>query len=515
MEISAISPPAIPVAEYVRMSTEHQQYSTENQSEIIRRYAQTRGMNIVRTYADHGKSGLNLSGRLGLGGLLRDVQSGASDFVAVLVYDVSRWGRFQDADESAYYEYVLKQAGIRVHYCAEPFENDDSLPSALIKTLKRTMAGEYSRELSVKVFAGQCRLVELGFRQGGAPGYGLRRHLIDEHGVFKQVLDSGERKSLQTDRVILVPGPPQEVEIVRRIFSDFTESEKSEQQIANGLNDAGIVHSARRPWTRATVCAVLRNPKYMGSNVYNRRSFKLRRKRVRNPPEMWIARADAFESVVSKNVFERAQFLIAERSRRYSDDELLAFLRMLLRQRGILSGFIIDEAEDIPGSEIYRSRFGSLPRAYSLIGWTPSRDYEYLEINRRLRGRYREVVESILQDLRSKSAHVSKDDKTDLITINREYTASLILARCHTTSAGSHRWIVRFDGALEPDITIAARFDSANASIMDYYLLPRLADLGRSLRLRFHNPLFLEVFRFNDLHFFSELARRASSEYAA
>lgn len=111
-----------------------------------------------------------LSGRPRLQRLLEDVRTGKTEFEALLVYDVSRWGRFQDADESAYYEYVLKRAGIRLHYCAEQFENDGSMPSALIKTLKRTMAGEYSRELFVKVFAGQCRLIELGFHQRGAAG---------------------------------------------------------------------------------------------------------------------------------------------------------------------------------------------------------------------------------------------------------------------------------------------------------------------------------------------------------
>ena len=75
------------------------------------------------------------------------------------------------------------------------------------------MAGEYSRELSVKVFAGQCRLVELGYRQGGAAGYGLRRVLIDEHGNPKGDLSRGEQKSLQTDRVVLVPGPEQEQDV--------------------------------------------------------------------------------------------------------------------------------------------------------------------------------------------------------------------------------------------------------------------------------------------------------------
>ena len=50
-------------AQYVRMSTEHQKYSTENQSEALRQYASQRGMEIVRTYADEGKSGLRLDGR--------------------------------------------------------------------------------------------------------------------------------------------------------------------------------------------------------------------------------------------------------------------------------------------------------------------------------------------------------------------------------------------------------------------------------------------------------------------
>jgi len=110
--------------EYVRMSTEHQQYSTENQSDKIREYASRHGIEIIRTYADAGKSGLRIDGRASLQQLLNDVESGTADFTLILVYDVSRWGRFQDADESAYYEYRCKRAGIQVIYCAEQFEND-------------------------------------------------------------------------------------------------------------------------------------------------------------------------------------------------------------------------------------------------------------------------------------------------------------------------------------------------------------------------------------------------------
>src|SRR5271165_3087673 len=167
--------------EYVRMSTQHQQYSTENQGDAIREYARRRGLEIVRTYADEGESGLRLYGRDALKRLIQDVESGTADFSTILVYDVSRWGRFQDADESAYYEYICKRAGVSVQYCAEQFENDGSPVSTIVKGVKRAMAGEYSPELSAKVFAGQCRLIELGFRQGGAPGYGLRRQLIDQN----------------------------------------------------------------------------------------------------------------------------------------------------------------------------------------------------------------------------------------------------------------------------------------------------------------------------------------------
>ena len=241
------------------MSTDHQKYSTENQAEAIRQYAATRGIEIVRTYADEGKSGLQLDGRDALKQLISDVQAGAADFETILVYDVSRWGRFQDADESAYYEYICKRAGISVQYCAEQFENDGSPVSTIVKGVKRAMAGEYSRELSVKVFTGQCRLIELGYRQGGPPGFGLRRTLIDQAGVAKGELARGEHKSIQTDRVVLVPGPAEEIEIVRWVYRSFVSEKKTESEIADALNERGLVTDLGRPWTRGTVHQILIN----------------------------------------------------------------------------------------------------------------------------------------------------------------------------------------------------------------------------------------------------------------
>lgn len=250
-------PPLLRAVEYVRMSTEHQQYSTENQADKIRDYAARRGIEIIRTYADAGKSGLRIDGRASLQQLIKDVESGSADFTIILVYDVSRWGRFQDADESAYYEYRCRRAGIQVAYCAEQFENDGSPVSTIVKGVKRAMAGEYSRELSAKVFAGQCRLIELGFRQGGPAGYGLRRVLIDQSGSVKTELTRGEHKSLQTDRVILMPGPEDEIRTVNLMYHWFIDDGLMESEIAGRLNGMAVRTDLEREWTRATVHEVL------------------------------------------------------------------------------------------------------------------------------------------------------------------------------------------------------------------------------------------------------------------
>jgi DNA invertase Pin-like site-specific DNA recombinase len=518
-EIGAQSRPSgasIRAAQYVRMSTEHQKYSTENQAEIIARYAETRGFEIVRTYADQGKSGLSLDGRNALKSLFADVKAGRADFEVILVYDVSRWGRFQDTDESAYYEFICREAGITVHFCAEQFENDGSLSATIIKSMKRAMAGEYSRELSAKVFTGQCRLITLGFRQGGAAGFGLRRQLVDEHRQPKAELSRGEQKSLQTDRVILKPGPPEEIDVVQRIYRLFVLNRRSEREIAVILNGEGVLTDLDRPWTRGTVHQVLTNEKYVGNNVYNRVSFKLKKKRVVNDAEVWIRADGAFEGIVDPDFFVAAQRIVEERSRRFTDEELLERLTDLLSRRGCLSGLIIDEIEDMPSSSTYRTRFGSLIRAYQMVGYSTSRDYRYLETNRVLRALHPQAVSRTIGEIEKLGGSVRMDPLTDLLTINDEFTASLAIVRCATTSAGHARWKIRLDASLRPDITIVARMDAANNAVQDYYLLPWI-DLGASSRLKLseENGVFLDAYRFDDLERFFDLTRRAQLRTAA
>src|SRR5579863_3319724 len=235
----------IPAAQYLRMSTEDQQYSIANQRSRIAEYAQQFGFKIIKTYEDHGKSGVLLKHRRGLKELLKDVVNGVAQFKVILVYDVSRWGRFQNPDEAAHYEFLCASSGIPLHYCAEQFVNDGTASSAVVKALKRSMAAEFSRELGEKVFRGKARLAEMGFWMGGPAPYGYRRRIVSSDGTFRQVLKKGEEKNLKTDRVKLVLGPRREVNTVRLLFEMAAEGINC-TQIARTLNHRNIPGDGKR-----------------------------------------------------------------------------------------------------------------------------------------------------------------------------------------------------------------------------------------------------------------------------
>ncbi len=372
------------------------------------------------------------------------------------------------------------------------------------------MAGEYSRELSVKVFSGQCRLVRLGFRQGGPAGYGLRRQLIDEHRNPKAALARGEQKSLQTDRVILTPGPPDEIEIVRRLYRTFVVQRRTESELAAILNEEGVPSDTGKPWSRGTIHQILTNEKYIGNNVFNRVSNKLKAKRVVNPPDMWVRAEGAFEGIIELDFFEAAQRIIHDRTKRFTDEELLNRLRALFAEKGWLSGLIIDETEDMPSSSVIRRRFGSLVRAYRLVGYAPDRDFRYIETNRALRNLHPEVISEVVSAVQECGATIDRNPLNDLLRINGEFSASVVIVRCQETPAGGMRWKVRLDTGLRPDITIVVRMAAGNQLARDYYLLPWL-DLGSacSVKLAPDNAAHLDAYRFDSLDGFVHLAHRA------
>lgn len=364
---------------YVRMSTDHQRYSIENQASAIRAYAKTHNINLIGSYEDAGKSGLTFDGRASLKRLISEVETGSAPFSIILVLDVSRWGRFQDLDEAAYYEYACRKAGVEIQYIAETFENDGSSMSSIIKNIKRVMAAEYSRELSAKVYAAQIRIIKQGFKCGGAAGYGFRRISVDAEGHFRRKLEKYEGKGYPTDRVKLSLGPQKEIDTVRLIYKLFIEKKMSTRRISESLNQKNMKTHLDKDWTRDTVYRVLVNEKYMGNSLFGRYASKLKGPSRLTPERQWIRIPGAVPQIVTPEVFYQAQKIFKSRMQSKTDEKLLADLKNLYLREGRLSYGLISKEKRMACTHVYGRRFGSLPNAYRLVGYEPKKRAYHLK----------------------------------------------------------------------------------------------------------------------------------------
>jgi len=499
-------------AQYVRMSTDHQQYSTENQEIAIAAYAARRNMEIVRTYTDEGRSGLRIQGREALQELIDDVQTGRTDFSVVLVYDVSRWGRFQDADESAYYEFLCKRAGIQILYCAEHFENDGSLFSTMFKNMKRAMAAEYSRELSAKVFAGQCNLVRRGFWQGAQPGYGLRRALVDANGLPKGVLVHGERKNIQSDRIILVPGPQHEVEIVKRIFRAFVEERKTTLDIAIDLSREGITNDHNRAWNTHAVRKVITSEKYIGHNVFNRRSRKLDGDLVRNAPDQWIRANNAFEAIVEPALFAAARKIDAEHCKGISDEEMLRRLNALFVKNGRLSCKMINAAGSLPHESVYRRRFGSIAAAYGRVGYRPRCDYSFVEVRRSLARKLTSIIDQVVAEIERAGMNAIPLKGRNTFVIDDVFTLAFVIVRCIYSPARSYEWLIRTLSPFQSDQIVAIRMDKANREPIDFFFMPTRHVRSGSVNIGIRRSSPIHAFRFDKIETLAEAIKLRAAD---
>ena len=454
-------------AQYVRMSTDMQIYSLANQSEAIALYAARRGLTIVRSYEDAGRSGLGIERRTALRELMQDVRSGSADFSTILVYDVSRWGRFQDADESAYYEFLCKEAGVTVEYCAEQFTNDGSLFSTLLKNIKRAMAGEFSRELSAKVFAGQCRSVSKGFYVGSSPGYGLRRVAVDDRGTARLMMTAGDRKAITTDRTILVPGPPQEVVVVRDIYSMFLDQKFSINEIARQLNDRKIANASGRIWKPVAVRDVLANPKYKGTAVFARTSRKLNSKSIRRPRSEWVTCDGAFDALISVERFREAQRRLIENARPYSEREMLDSLTAIWCNHGCINANIVGNDRCSPCVNTYKEHFGGLVPAYEKIGY-------FGKFQRGRAPQFRKsIVARIAEEIAKRGGVVSHDRDCSQVSVNGELEIAVV-AGCVDPACGKNQWQVRRRALAKPDILVVVRVDDFTSEIKGYIIVPLL-----------------------------------------
>lgn len=460
-----VLPAVIPVraAEYVRMSTDQQINSIAYQQAAIRLYAVQRGFTIVRTYADEGRSGLTLEERPAMVRLLSDIESGQSDFEVVVVYDISRWGRFQDPDEGAHLEFRCRSAGKNIEFCAEQFQNSSSPMNAVIKAIKRAMAAEYSRELSARIAASQRQVFNAGFFSGGPAGYGLRRMRVDAKGRLRGAAQKGNAKALRTDRIILVPGPAKEVETVHRIFFMYVRQHKSAKQIAQILN----AEKYKRKWLERTILHMLQNERYAGVEVRNQTTSGLllgRRdlRTQRNDRSKWVRRPLTSPGIISREMFAAATKRRARFSVRYPDESvLLDRLRQLLEKNGELNAKLIKAEKGHPRVSVFKRRFGSLRAAYEKIGYVHPRDWQAKPAGVKRLVIINSTLERLEDALRQYglSAKLILDDRKLVLTDGRTIVVTAAVCRSLRRPKGEYSWIVEWNRKRMPSYVLIARLN--------------------------------------------------------
>jgi DNA invertase Pin-like site-specific DNA recombinase len=465
---------AIPAAQYVRMSTEDQQYSMTNQSLRIQEYADKHGFDIVKTYRDPGKSGLIIKHRDGLSALLKDVVNGTAEFKAILVYDVSRWGRFQNPDEAAHYEFLCAESGIPLHYCAEQFSNDGTASSAIVKALKRSMAAEFSRELGEKVVRGKTLLAKMGFWLGGPPGYGYRRCMVSVDGKLRRVLKDGEQKSLKTERITLVLGPREELRVVRMIFS-MAGRGRNCTEIVRELSGKDILFKGR-PWNDVTILNILTNPKYTGCAVWNRYTLRLHTTRRQIDPQRWITKPCAFPAIVDQQTFDRAQATLQKmRDSRWPDEKILKRIRRLLQTKGRLSEGLLLKARGMPSPATIHKHFGTFRQLYERLGYDLDARYVFrsdqLQRSKNLRKSLVGELKRLFPD--HVSVALSRNGGRAILRIDDAFMVSIVFCRPETTQKG-RCWAMKPNPAECDYITLLCFLNRKHDCVLQYHVAPRL-----------------------------------------
>lgn len=458
------------VAYYRHSAQDRQENSVEIQQDQVRQFAKEHDIEIIHEFADRGKSGLSTEGRDAFNEMITEyVQGAKEDFQFVLVLDVSRWGRYQDTDMSAYFTGLCAQYGKRVVFTTIGFGEKDDLLHGLHLSIERYRAASYSRELSTKVFKGCAKIASQGFRAGGMPPYGYDRLLLDEQRKPVQRLEPGQRKSIQNQRVTLAPGDEVEVAVVKQVFRGFVQRKQTPQQIAATLNSKHVLSPGGRQWTPSAVAAVLTNELYAGTMIYNKTTQRLKSPSRSNPKAEWIRAENAFPAIIERKLFDSAQALIqaAEEARRikYSHEDMIARLQTLYAQYGTVRSSLIAATANMVSPTTYAHRFSTLF------------------------GAYQRLFASIIADRRAEITKALKEcvgeatEYSDFIVL-RNYVSIHVQPVVPFPNGYEAAWSFFPDPRPEIDITIGVPLSNGGQfAVLGYLFFPRLMHAGRRVHV--------------------------------
>lgn len=294
--------------------------------------------------------------------------------------------------------------------------------------------------------------------------------------------------------------PPEEVATVRRIFQLFV-SGVGETRIAERLNQEGLLTERGTAWNKFVIHRILINEKYLGHNIFNRRSRKLKGPTVRNPPKEWVRADGVYQAIVSPQLFRRARAIIAKRgnARRYTDDELIELLKQHHREVGFVTEHEIDARKDMPSGNTYRLRFGDIREAYRRAGLMPFRDFGHLGLGTAIQAVRPTLVQDVADALKAVGATVAVRPPGNYLVVNQSPSVSVLIATWSKTRNGHDHWRVRTAEWSQADHTVVIRLNVAATGALDYLIVPRAAQVGSLANLNKRRMRQLDSYRFGDL----------------
>ncbi len=322
----------------------------------------------------------------------------------------------------------------------------------------------------------------------------------------KQLMKRGEHKSLTTDRVILVPGTRGEIKIVKAIFSMAADG-NGPSAIARELNQQGTTHDGR-PWIHHAIRDIVKNPKYMGCNVWNRHSQRLKGPLIPVEPQFWVTKALAFTPIVDEETFRCAQTGLP-RPIQWSDEEILKRIRRLLKSKGRLTENLMLRARGMPSAVTIHKHFGTYRELYEKVGYRLPAHSIFMSEQMVRSNCLRRQLLSEIQELFP--AHVAITQRVprarSLLLIDNTFIVSILFCRPEREEGVPKYWRVEPFSVEQNYIALLCALNARHDKVLDYYVFPK-TDMWKYYRLRRNDPILRSVPRLDRLSDLYDVAKR-------
>jgi DNA invertase Pin-like site-specific DNA recombinase len=297
----------IDVAAYLRMSSDQQDMSIEQQRREIQLLAERLGYRVVAEYVDSGLSGsLEISRRKAFLQMIED--SHLKKWSVILCWDVQRFGRL-DPLKAAKYKDTLRNNGVHLHTCKEGLIKWESFVDYVVDVVYAAAAHQYSLSLSKDTIRGRLDMLERGEYPNGKVPYGYDRLYVSPEGDQYPVARAKKfKKGRGWKRYLTVNSA--EAEVVKWIFDSYCDNDLSMREIARQVQGPRPDGSSK-PWTKDTIKATLTNKLYAGYGHIGGLRNRLRAKEAHNRVG-YHEKAGCVPALVSIEQFEKARAKVAE-----------------------------------------------------------------------------------------------------------------------------------------------------------------------------------------------------------